>query len=166
MKGGICGSSLHDLGLLSNFKSLRLVNLSWSKIAKFFFSLVFSSIFCSFVWLSAFSEEDWKTNVTRSWWVHSFRGKKKKVHKYIAHISLFHFAFAFMFTLEWNSSLMCNSFTFVSCFCSILSLVVTSLNRFCVHFFFFLLTLFLSVSYFFGGTERNLHQGFVVGHFW
>ena len=45
MKGGICGSSLHDLGLLSNFKSLRLVSLSWSKIANscvFFFLLLFS----------------------------------------------------------------------------------------------------------------------------
>ena len=35
MKGGICGSSSHDLGLLSNFKSLRLVCLSWSKTANF-----------------------------------------------------------------------------------------------------------------------------------
>ena len=41
MKGGICGSSLHDLGLLSNFKSLRLVNLSLAKIANLIFYLSF-----------------------------------------------------------------------------------------------------------------------------
>ena len=66
-------------------------------------------------------------------------------------LSLSFNAFAFMFTLEWNSF-----------FQFFLSLVVTSLNRLvCVHS---LLSFFHSVSL--SLSERNLHQGFVVGHFW